>query len=243
MNIQVAITPALRAAVFRAWDNRCAYCRAADAEHLDHIFPRAKGGQNDLSNLVPACVPCNLRKKDLVLAEGFLRIMEAQATSKIAAVKGLLDAERAQSKPAPAEPRRLSLRPRSGEYIFDAAFDRRVIQILLQGRWRSFEGLKKASFYGEEATALRKANSWPYARWREIDTDTETQVSGVSNRFVSRMDDVGQRTTVELYAYTLPLLSAALASGSSVFVCNEWPGAYANYAVPPERCQRVRLLK
>lgn len=39
----------------------CAYC-GGDAEHWDHVIPRAQGGLDVASNLVPACEPCNLSK-------------------------------------------------------------------------------------------------------------------------------------------------------------------------------------
>lgn len=41
---------------------RCAYCFDAKAEHIDHVVPVAKGGTNDIGNLVPACAKCNLSK-------------------------------------------------------------------------------------------------------------------------------------------------------------------------------------
>lgn len=39
----------------------CVYC-GAPWEHLDHVYPIAKGGTHGLSNLVPACALCNWRK-------------------------------------------------------------------------------------------------------------------------------------------------------------------------------------
>lgn len=40
---------------------RCVYCRGP-YEHLDHVMPLSRGGAHALSNLVPACKSCNLRK-------------------------------------------------------------------------------------------------------------------------------------------------------------------------------------
>ena len=37
---------------------------AKGAWHIDHSIPRAKGGSDHLNNLYPACIPCNLYKKD-----------------------------------------------------------------------------------------------------------------------------------------------------------------------------------
>lgn len=53
----------VREYVFEKWGRRCVYC---DAEHvplnLDHLQARACGGSNRVSNLAPACVPCNTCK-------------------------------------------------------------------------------------------------------------------------------------------------------------------------------------
>jgi hypothetical protein len=43
----------------------CQYCRQKMAPGkltLDHVFPRARGGQSTWENLVAACNPCNSRK-------------------------------------------------------------------------------------------------------------------------------------------------------------------------------------
>lgn len=41
----------------------CAYCGRTDAPLCrDHVVPVAKGGTNDIDNIVPACRPCNSRK-------------------------------------------------------------------------------------------------------------------------------------------------------------------------------------
>ena len=50
---------------------RCVYCGLTADEsqlHVDHVFPRSKGGDNDMSNLVTACPECNLGKSDTVLS-------------------------------------------------------------------------------------------------------------------------------------------------------------------------------
>lgn len=74
------ITRHLRIALFSAWRNKYAYCRKQPPEHVDHIFPVAKGGPDRLENYVAACQPCNAMKSYLLLAEGYLRILEAKAT-------------------------------------------------------------------------------------------------------------------------------------------------------------------
>ena len=42
---------------------RCSYC-GDRASGWDHVVPVRWGGTDDSSNLVPACWPCNKRKKD-----------------------------------------------------------------------------------------------------------------------------------------------------------------------------------
>ena len=56
----------LRAAVLDKTGGFCSHCKCAlDGEwEIDHFIPRAKGGSNLFSNLVPACVPCNQDKSD-----------------------------------------------------------------------------------------------------------------------------------------------------------------------------------
>ena len=48
----------------------CQYCGRKAPEvafHIDHIFPKSKGGTNDINNLTLACDACNLGKGDRIL--------------------------------------------------------------------------------------------------------------------------------------------------------------------------------
>jgi 5-methylcytosine-specific restriction endonuclease McrA len=49
----------------------CAYCgiRPDTTLHIDHVVPLARGGSNDLGNLLPACADCNLSKNQMLLTE------------------------------------------------------------------------------------------------------------------------------------------------------------------------------
>jgi 5-methylcytosine-specific restriction endonuclease McrA len=60
--------PLNRRAVFARDDHRCQYC-GATAESIDHVVPRARGGQHVWENVVAACRPCNTRKRDRLLEE------------------------------------------------------------------------------------------------------------------------------------------------------------------------------
>ena len=49
---------------------RCAYCGTLEGPfHFDHIFPVSRGGSDHATNLVLACVPCNMSKGSKTLAE------------------------------------------------------------------------------------------------------------------------------------------------------------------------------
>lgn len=47
---------------------QCVYC-GKNANTVDHIIPRSKGGQDEADNLVPCCKSCNSSKKDKDLAD------------------------------------------------------------------------------------------------------------------------------------------------------------------------------
>jgi 5-methylcytosine-specific restriction endonuclease McrA len=62
---RVAIT---RRAVFARDGHRCQYC-GGQAENIDHVVPRSRGGSHDWENVVAACRRCNTRKEDRLLEE------------------------------------------------------------------------------------------------------------------------------------------------------------------------------
>ena len=44
------------------FDGVCAYCQENKATEMDHFYPLSKGGGTTVSNIVPACKPCNKSK-------------------------------------------------------------------------------------------------------------------------------------------------------------------------------------
>jgi len=63
----------LRQLVINRADNRCEYCRLAQAGqeatfHIDHIIPVIAGGKTSSRNLALACVSCSLRKAARLVA-------------------------------------------------------------------------------------------------------------------------------------------------------------------------------
>lgn len=61
-----------REAIAARWRDKCAYCDGP-FQHLDHVTPISRGGEDVESNMVPACAACNLSKGALTLAEWALR--------------------------------------------------------------------------------------------------------------------------------------------------------------------------
>jgi 5-methylcytosine-specific restriction endonuclease McrA len=57
-----------RRGVFARDGSRCQYC-GAGADSIDHVVPRSRGGLHEWENVVAACRPCNVRKRDRLLHE------------------------------------------------------------------------------------------------------------------------------------------------------------------------------
>lgn len=68
------IRPGLREWVLVRDDRQCRYC-GRYASTLDHVVPRAGGGETTEDNLVAACEPCNKEKGDKPVEE-FERLVE-----------------------------------------------------------------------------------------------------------------------------------------------------------------------
>ena len=53
----------VREYILEKWGRKCAYCGAENVPlQIEHIYPKAKGGTNRISNLCLACEPCNIKK-------------------------------------------------------------------------------------------------------------------------------------------------------------------------------------
>lgn len=65
-----AISKRVRFEVFKRDSFKCQYCGKCAPDvvlHVDHIDPVSNGGDNEIMNLVTACVDCNLGKSDKAL--------------------------------------------------------------------------------------------------------------------------------------------------------------------------------
>jgi 5-methylcytosine-specific restriction endonuclease McrA len=65
--------PLTRRAVFARDDWTCQYC-SAQAENLDHVIPRSRGGEHVWENVVAACRRCNAKKENRLLSEARLTL-------------------------------------------------------------------------------------------------------------------------------------------------------------------------
>jgi len=69
---RIGLSKKLRFEVFKRDSFRCQYCGKSAPDAIlecDHIIPVAEGGQNELLNLVTACVDCNRGKGKTLLAD------------------------------------------------------------------------------------------------------------------------------------------------------------------------------
>ena len=71
-------TPLNRRSVFARDGHRCQYCDGP-AESIDHVVPRSRGGLHTWDNVVAACRPCNVRKRDRMLDETSMRLRHPPA--------------------------------------------------------------------------------------------------------------------------------------------------------------------
>lgn len=70
--------PLTRKAIFERDDNTCQYCgKRTRRENLtiDHVIPKSRGGSDNWSNLVLACLACNAVKRDSVPVEVGMRLI------------------------------------------------------------------------------------------------------------------------------------------------------------------------
>jgi len=71
--------------LFARDQNRCQYCgrRYPTSElSLDHVIPRSQGGKNTWTNIVCACIHCNVRKGGRTPAQAHLRLITPPAKPK-----------------------------------------------------------------------------------------------------------------------------------------------------------------
>lgn len=78
-NARGQITKTTRASILAKTNGLCAYCGCTlttqkdkpNTFHADHVLPVAKGGTDDIANLIPSCAKCNGKKS----AKSFLSFL------------------------------------------------------------------------------------------------------------------------------------------------------------------------
>lgn len=64
----IRISKRLRAKLAERDNYTCAYCqKKVEKFHIDHIYPKSKGGKHIAENLITSCVSCNLAKGNKIL--------------------------------------------------------------------------------------------------------------------------------------------------------------------------------
>ena len=66
-NVEHTLTNQEWLEILAAFDNRCAYCGCSEKMTQDHVIPISKDGGHTKENVVPACRPCNSRKRDKII--------------------------------------------------------------------------------------------------------------------------------------------------------------------------------
>jgi 5-methylcytosine-specific restriction endonuclease McrA len=70
--------PFTRRNIYQHYGHRCCYCGRhlpASDLNLDHVVPISRGGTTDWSNIVTACIPCNLKKGSRLPQEAGMRLV------------------------------------------------------------------------------------------------------------------------------------------------------------------------
>lgn len=66
--VRHSLSKAIKDSIHEKYGHICVYC-GDPSEHIDHVIPLFRGGDNDIENLVAACKPCNRAKGTKLLEE------------------------------------------------------------------------------------------------------------------------------------------------------------------------------
>jgi len=64
--------------IYEHYSYKCAYCGIkfnTSELNLEHVTPRSRGGKTDWTNVVTACIPCNLKKGSRLPEEAGMRLL------------------------------------------------------------------------------------------------------------------------------------------------------------------------
>ena len=68
------VPPVTRRELLRRDHHTCQYCGSHKQLTIDHVLPRSRGGAHTWDNVVTACEPCNLKKRDRTPVEAGMHL-------------------------------------------------------------------------------------------------------------------------------------------------------------------------
>lgn len=77
INYRTQEVPLTRKNILKRDNYQCQYCGAREAPMtVDHVIPKTRGGKDEWTNLVCACVKCNNKKGDRTLKEAGMKLLK-----------------------------------------------------------------------------------------------------------------------------------------------------------------------
>lgn len=64
--------------IYEHYGYHCCYCGKkfpTNDLNLEHVIPKSRGGQSTWNNIVTSCIPCNLKKEDLLPKEAGMKLL------------------------------------------------------------------------------------------------------------------------------------------------------------------------
>lgn len=169
------IDNAVRAVFTKGGKARCAFCRDAPVEEVDHIIPVARGGPDRLENYAGVCRSCNMRKTANMLPIGVLGILLAEAASNAPGRRALIEMRRAvrdRSSPKRREARPPSTRRMPHHVLIDIPEDDLLDLIGLDATYRGaipFDPVPERIRPTIDKLFFRPLAAGPYADRLEVD--------------------------------------------------------------------------
>jgi HNH endonuclease len=101
----ISVSPQkIRRAVLIANERQCFYCNGI-ANSVDHIIPLSRGGRHVFSNMIAACLPCNVSKGNGSLSSDLLAAAQRRAGALVEEIEALISRTHEEGSTA-ATPRR-----------------------------------------------------------------------------------------------------------------------------------------
>lgn len=91
---RVGLSNKIRFEVFKRDGFKCQYCGKSAPDvvlNADHISPVAKGGKNDLLNLITSCFECNSGKSDRLLSDNSVVSIQRKQLEELSQRREQLD--------------------------------------------------------------------------------------------------------------------------------------------------------